>query len=159
VGTTGTTCIATMLKAGHAENALPQAATATVNCRIFPGEGVENTLATLKKVVGNPDIGWKPLADDYADSASSPLRADVMQAVENAVHASFPGLTVLPQMESGGTDGKYFRATGWPTYGIDGVYMKMSEMFAHGLNERVPVSTVPLALDHWHRILTELAGK
>ncbi|WCL55026.1 M20/M25/M40 family metallo-hydrolase [Gimibacter soli] len=158
VGTTGTTCIATMLKGGHAENALPQAATATINCRIFPGTKAEETLATLKKVAGNDAIQWKLLGDGTA-SPASPLRDDVVDAITASVHAAYPGLTILPQMESGGTDGKHYRASGWPTYGVSGIYMKMSDMFAHGLNERLPAATIPLALDHWHHLMTDLGSK
>ncbi|NVJ96999.1 MAG: M20/M25/M40 family metallo-hydrolase [Alphaproteobacteria bacterium] len=158
VGTTGTTCVTTMLKAGHAENALPQSASAVVNCRIFPGAGVENTLNTLKSVAGNDAIVWREMKEP-TESAASPLRDDVMAVLERAVHAQHPGIKIIPYMESGGTDGMHFRAAGIESYGMSGVFIKGSDMFAHGLNERVPVESLWGSLRHWHLILTDIAGK
>jgi acetylornithine deacetylase/succinyl-diaminopimelate desuccinylase-like protein len=158
VGATGTTCVATMLAAGHAENALPQSATATVNCRVFPGEGVENTLATLRKIVDNPAIRWS-LKKEPTESPGSPLRSDVLAALTAAVHARYPDAEIVPYMESGGTDGMHFRAAGMDSYGVSGVFAKGSDMFAHGLNERLPVASFYGALDHWHTLLREIAGR
>ena len=89
VGTTGTTCVATMLKAGHAENALPQSAVATINCRVFPGTGVDDTLAQLKQVISNPDIEFKMLAEP-TETDPSPLRLDVLTALQKAINIKFP---------------------------------------------------------------------
>ena len=89
VGTTGTTCVATMLKAGHAENALPQSAVATINCRVFPGTGVDDTLAQLKQVISNPDIEFKMLAEP-TETDPSPLRLDVLTALQKAIDIKFP---------------------------------------------------------------------
>ncbi|WP_286830353.1 MULTISPECIES: M20/M25/M40 family metallo-hydrolase [Kordiimonas] len=157
VGTTGTTCVATMLKAGHAENALPQTATATVNCRIFPGAGVDNTLNTLKEVVGNPAINWTVIYEP-TESPASQLRDDVIGPLTKAVHALHPGVEIVPYMESGGTDGMHFRAAGMDSYGVSGIFMKGSDVYAHGLNERLPVKAFYDALEHWHILLTEIAG-
>lgn len=157
VGTTGTTCVATMLKAGHAENALPQSATATVNCRVFPGAGVDNTLNTLKAVVDNPAINWE-ITYEPTESPASPLRDDVLGPLTKAVHALHPGVEIVPYMESGGTDGMHFRAVGMDSYGVSGIYMKGSDMYAHGLNERAPVKAFYESLEHWHILLTEIAG-
>ncbi|TNE60495.1 MAG: M20/M25/M40 family metallo-hydrolase [Alphaproteobacteria bacterium] len=158
IGTTGTTCIATMLRGGHAENALPQSATATINCRVFPGSGLDNTLAQLKKAAGNDAIEWTMLGDP-TESPGSPLRDDVLNAVRHAVHARYPDVPIIPQMSSGGSDGMHFRSVGMPSYGVSGIFMKASDGYAHGLNERVPVASLPAALEHWHIILTDLAGK
>ena len=158
VGTTRTTCVVTMLEAGHAENALPQSATATVNCRIFPGVPVEAIENALKHVVENDEIEFRQL-DEATESPISPLRPDVIGAVKKAVHARYPGLKVMGYMESGGTDGMHFRNAGIPTLAISGVFMNPDEMYAHGLNERVPVKAFYDALDHWSIILKELAGK
>ena len=158
VGTTRTTCVVTMLEAGHAENALPQSATATVNCRIFPGVPVEAIENALKHVVENDEIEFRQL-DEATESPISPLRPDVIGAVKKAVHARYPGLKVMGYMESGGTDGMHFRNAGTPTLAISGVFMNPDEMYAHGLNERVPVKAFYDALDHWSIILKELAGK
>lgn len=154
-GSTGTTCVTTMLKGGHAENALPQSATATVNCRIFPGTGVENTLNTLKGVVANDEITWTTL-DAPIESPASPLRDDVFDAITHAVQINYPGLPVIPHMASGASDALHFRAVGIPSYTFSGIFMKASDEFAHGLNERVPVATLPVAMNMWYSILTEL---
>ena len=157
VGTTRTTCVVTMLEAGHAENALPQSATATVNCRIFPGVPAEAIENALKHVVENDAIEFKQL-EEATESPISPLRPDVIDAVKKAVHSRFPGLKVMGYMESGGTDGMHFRKAGVPTLAISGIFMNPDEMYAHGLNERVPVKAFYDGLDHWSIIIRELAG-
>lgn len=157
VGTTRTTCVVTMLSAGHAENALPQSATATVNCRIFPGVRVEDIEQTLKEVVGNDAVEFV-LLDEATESPISELREDVVAAVTAAVHSRYPDVPIIPYMASGGTDGMHFRSAGIPTWGVSGLFMNPDEMFAHGLNERVPIDGFYGALDHWTIILRELAG-
>lgn len=157
VGTTRTTCIATMLSAGHAENALPQSATATVNCRIFPGTKVDAVKETLKNIVKNNDLEFVTLGDPV-ESPVSELRNDVTAALSKAVHARYPGLPIGAYMESGGTDGMHFRSAGIPTLAISAGFIKQSDMFAHGLNERMPVSSFYDGLDHWMVIMQALAG-
>ena len=156
VGRIRTTCIPTLLRGGHADNALPQSATATVNCRIFPGVAVKAVQATLQDVAGRNvevvSIG-APTASD-----ASPLRADVMAAVAKAVQANYPGTPIVPSQESGATDGLYLRAAGIPTYGVSGMFMKETDSFAHGLNERIPVQGFYNGLEHWHVLVSELAG-
>jgi acetylornithine deacetylase/succinyl-diaminopimelate desuccinylase-like protein len=156
VGMTRTTCIPTMLRAGHAENALPQSATATVNCRIFPGVKIEDVKARLQSLVG-PAVAIETLGKPAASDAS-PLRPDVLAAVTKAVHARHPGVPVSPYQESGGTDGRHFRAVGIPTYGVGESFMKKSDVFAHGLNERMPVKSFYGGLEHWYVLVTEIAG-
>lgn len=157
VGTTRTTCVVTMLKAGHAENALPQSATAAVNCRVFPGVPVEAVKAALEHAIDNDDVEFKQIYE-ATESPISKLRPDVVAAVTKAVHARYPDMKVLGYMESGGTDGMHFRKAGIPTWAVSGLFMNPDEMFAHGLNERVPVKGFYDALDHWSIILRELAG-
>lgn len=156
VGRIRTTCIPTLLRGGHADNALPQSATATINCRIFPGVAVQAVQKTLQGVAGKNveviSIG-APTASD-----ASPLRADVMAAVAKAVHARHPGVPIVPSQESGATDGLYLRAAGIPTYGVSGMFIKQGDQFAHGLNERIPVAGFYNGLEHWHVLVTELAG-
>ena len=156
VGLIRTTCIPTLLRGGHADNALPQSATATLNCRIFPGVAVASVQKTLQEVAGKNveviSIG-APMASD-----ASPLRTDVMAAVTKAVHTHYPGTPVVPSQSAGATDGLYLRAAGIPTYGVSGMLMKESDSFAHGLNERIPVQGFYNDLDHWHILVTELAG-
>lgn len=156
-GSTGTTCVTTMLRGGHAENALPQSATAVVNCRIFPGTGVEDTLNTLKRVVANNEITWTTLDEPIMESPASPLREDVFGAISNAVQANYPDLPIIPHMASGASDAVHFRAAGIPSYTFSGIFMKASDEFAHGLNERVPTATLPVAMSMWHSILIELS--
>jgi carboxypeptidase PM20D1 len=157
VGSTRTTCVVTMLRAGHAENALPQSATATVNCRIFAGDPASEVLATLQQVVGDNAIEFDEI---YAPTESpvSELREDVRAAISEAVHSRYPGIRMLAYMESGGTDGMHFRRAGIPTWAASGNFMNPDEMFAHGLNERVPIKSFYDALDHWSTIIKELAG-
>ena len=157
-GTLGTTCVATMLRAGHAENALPQSATATVNCRVFPGAGVEETLTRLRVTVNNPAIKFI-LLDEVTESDASPLRKDVMLALQKAINIKYPGLEIIPSMSSGGTDGMHFRAVGIPSYGVNGHYGKSSDSFSHGLNERVLVESFYDNIAHWYVLLQAVAGK
>lgn len=157
VGQLGTTCVATMLEGGHAQNALPQRAAMNVNCRIFPGVSADEVQATLVKVIDNPSAEVK-LVDDASASDASPLRDDIVAATRKAIDRRFPGLPIVPQMSAGASDSVHFRAQGVDSYGVSGLFMKPSDEFAHGLNERVPDNSIDGALDHWHTLLTELAG-
>lgn len=152
-----TTCVATMLTGGHAPNALPQRAQATVNCRIFPGTSSASVKDTLTQVVGDPGVVVTRLDDGSIDSPPSPLRADVVAAVTKAVHARFPGLAIVPSQASGATDSMYFRAAGIPSYGVSGLFMKDSDEFSHGLNERAPISAIDGDLAHYDSLLRDLA--
>lgn len=155
----GTTCVATMLQAGHAENALPQSATATVNCRIFPGVEIESVRKTLVDVAGNSALEIKPNADDFSASPASTPREDVTKALEAALRARYPEINVVPAMSSGATDGKHFRAAGVPTYGAGGGFGYVGESEnAHGLNERMRTEFFYAGLDHWIILIKELAG-
>jgi len=152
-----TTCVATMLSGGHAPNALPQKAVATVNCRIFPGTSSEAVKGTIGEIVKDLGVTVTRLDDGSIDSPPSPLRPDVMKAVTKAVHARFPGLPIVPSQASGATDSMYFRAAGVPSYGVSGLFMKDSDEFSHGLNERAPISAIDGDLAHWDVLLRELA--
>ena len=158
VGTTRTTCVVTMLRAGHAENALPQSATATVNCRIFPGVRATEIEQVLRQVVGNDEITFQ-LLQEPTESPVSELREDVVDAVSEAVHDRYPRVKLIAYMESGGTDGMHFRRAGIPTWAASGIFMNPDEMYAHGLNERVPIKAFYDALDHWSTIIYNLAGR
>jgi carboxypeptidase PM20D1 len=157
VGQLRTTCVATMINGGHATNALPQKVSANVNCRIFPGTPSEEIRQTIIKVIADPGATVTRANDGAIDSGASPLRADVLAAVTKAVHARYPGLPVVPDMSAGATDGMFFRALGVPTYGISGLFMKSSDDFSHGLNERAPTDAIDGALAHWESILKDLA--
>jgi acetylornithine deacetylase/succinyl-diaminopimelate desuccinylase-like protein len=157
VGRIRTTCVATMLRGGHADNALPQAATATVNCRIFPGTTPEAVRDTLQQVVGQ-DVKVQTMGTPHS-SGPSPMRKDVMDAVAKAVHANYPGVPMVPDQAPYATDGSVFRGAGIPTYGVSSVFIKASDEFSHGLNERIPVQAFYNGLDHWYSIIHSLAGR
>jgi carboxypeptidase PM20D1 len=152
-----TTCVATMLDAGHAENALPQRAEALVNCRIFPGSSVDDALRTLGDVVADSTVVIEVTGDPVASPVSEP-REDVMAAITKWVHARHPGMSVVPYLESGGTDGLVYRNAGIPTWASSGIFMKSSDMFMHGLNERIPVAAFDDAVDHILFLVRELGG-
>ncbi|RJF93461.1 M20/M25/M40 family metallo-hydrolase [Sphingomonas cavernae] len=158
VGQIRTTCVATMVSGGHAQNALPQRATANVNCRIFPGTSIDAIKTELTKVMADSSAKITVL-DDPTASDASPLRPDVMNAVTKAVRARYPGIAVTPSMSAGATDSLHFRAQGVPSYGVASLFMRAEDGFAHGLNERVPVDTIGDALGQWHSVLTDLASK
>ena len=157
VGRTCTTCVATMLRGGHADNALPQSASATVNCRIFPGTSVEDVRTSLQQVVGDK-VEVKVLGKPHS-SSPSPMRQDVMDAVAKAVHASYPGVKLVPDMAPYATDGSVYRGAGIPTYGVSSLFMKNRDDFSHGLNERILVASFYAGLDHWYVLLKTLAGE
>jgi acetylornithine deacetylase/succinyl-diaminopimelate desuccinylase-like protein len=157
VGQVRTTCIPTLLEAGHAENALPQTAVATINCRIFPGVAVADVQAQIQRLAG-ASVTVTAVDTPYWSDAS-PLRDDVMRAVTAAVHVSYPDVPITPSMSSGASDGLFVRAAGVPTYGVSELLMKDSDDFSHGLNERVPVTAFYNGLTHWRVLLSELAGR
>jgi acetylornithine deacetylase/succinyl-diaminopimelate desuccinylase-like protein len=156
VGQVRTTCVATMINGGHALNALPQRATANVNCRIFPGVAIETVREELSRV-GADKSARITVLDDAVASDASPLREDVMTAVREAVKQRYPGLEVTPSMSAGATDGAIFRAAGIPVYGVSGLFQKSEDRFAHGLNERIPVAQIAPALAHYRSIIMALA--
>jgi acetylornithine deacetylase/succinyl-diaminopimelate desuccinylase-like protein len=151
-----TTCVATMISGGHATNALPQKASATVNCRIFPGTPSEQVRQTLVTVIDDATAQVKRLDDGSIDSPASPMRPDVVAAVTKAVHARYPGLTIVPSQDSGASDSMYFRALGVPSYGVSGLFMEQGQSFIHGLNEKAPVAGLDGDLAHWDSLLRDL---
>ncbi|HME41044.1 MAG TPA: M20/M25/M40 family metallo-hydrolase [Steroidobacteraceae bacterium] len=156
IGRIRTTCVATMLAGGHAENALPQSATATINCRIFPGTSAAQVQKTLQDLLGpKVDVrqGYNALVSD-----ASPMRADVMNAVAKAVAAADPGAPVVPTQAAYATDGAVYRNAGIPTYGVGAVFIMDSEEFAHGLNERIRVKEFYNGLTYWDVLIKALAG-
>ena len=156
-GTTRTTCVATMLSGGHAENALPQKATATVNCRIFPGVAFEDVQKQLTTLVADPKISVKVLGAPFSGPVSE-LRPDIERAITQSIHERYPGVAVTPYLESGGTDGMVYRTAGIPTWATSGIFIKPDEMFAHGLDERIPVKSFYDGLDHIHDLALALGG-
>ena len=150
-----TNCVATMLRGGHAENALPQSATATVNCRIFPGESIEGVKQQLTAVINNPDAQIDLLVP-YPESPTSELRDDVMAAVRKAVDTISPDLPLVPYMSPGASDGMHFRKAGIPVWGVSSAFIRAEDNFAHGLNERFPKKSFNEGLEFWTLLLKEL---
>jgi acetylornithine deacetylase/succinyl-diaminopimelate desuccinylase-like protein len=157
VGVTRTRCVATRLQGGHADNALPQLATATVNCRIFPGVDPASVLATLRGL-GEPDHVTVEPIEEARPTGASPLRPDVLGAYTDAVHARHPGAAIVPDMSTGATDGLYFRARGVPVYGVEGSWIVTPiDERAHGRDERLPVRAFDEDVDHWTDMIRRLA--
>ncbi len=159
-GMTRTRCVATMLEGGHAQNALPQMARATVNCRIMPGVDPKTVEAELKSVVGAA-IEVTPFANQGRITKASPLRPDVVKAYTDAVRMTHGEATqIIPQMSTGATDGLYFRAAGIPVYGVEGAYgISPDDERAHGLDERIPVKAFYDNVLHWEYLVRTLAGR
>ena len=159
VGQTRTRCVATMLKAGHADNALPQLGEATINCRIMPGTDPKIVEAELEGLVG-PSVEIAPAYFEGKPSPVSPLRADVMAAYREAVHARFPSAPIIPQMSPGATDGMLFRSANIPVYGVDGGWgISPDDERAHGKDERIPVQSLWDNVLHWESLVRSLSSK
>jgi acetylornithine deacetylase/succinyl-diaminopimelate desuccinylase-like protein len=152
-----TTCVATELTAGHAENALPQLARATVNCRIVPGETVESVRATLDRVLGSPQIQLS-LAQRDTPSSPSALHPELVAAIEKVSARFWPGIPVLPTMSAGATDSRFLRNAGIPTYGHSGLAQDIFDVRAHGKDERVMVKAFDDGQRYLYELVKELAG-
>jgi acetylornithine deacetylase/succinyl-diaminopimelate desuccinylase-like protein len=151
------TCVATLLQAGHAENALPQRARATVQCRLLPGESPTAIRDTLVRVVA--DTAIKVSIDDTPEGApESPLNPEVMTAVEQATHALWPDVIVLPVMDPWSSDGSQFRRAGLPVYGVSGVFYDIDDVRAHGRDERVLAEAFDQGVEFTYRLIKALTG-
>lgn len=135
-----TTCVATRLDAGHRDNALPQRARATVNCRILPTESVDDAEKTLRKIIGNEQLSISRV-NEAVLSDPSPLTPELLGIMENITESMWPGVPVIPTMSTGATDGMYLRNAGIPVYGISGLFNDIDDNRAHGQNERIEIKT------------------
>jgi acetylornithine deacetylase/succinyl-diaminopimelate desuccinylase-like protein len=150
-----TTCVATMVSAGHAHNALPQRATANVNCRLLPNDTVKNVTDTVIKVLNDPAISVK--ATTARDTSPvSPLTPQIVGAVRRAADAVYPGLPIIPAMETGATDGRQLRTAGIPTYGVSGMFLEEDDNREHGRDERVGVQDYYDALAFNYQLIRAL---
>jgi len=147
-----TTCVATMLEAGHAENALPQTARATVNCRILPTETAEQTRQTLIKVLNDSRIAITPIKEPKP-SPPSPLAAEVMRPIEAITAEMWPGVPVVPIMSTGATDSLYLRKAGIPVYGASGIFGDIDDSRAHGKDERIGVKAFYDGQEYLYRLV------
>jgi len=151
-----TTCIATRLNGGHANNALPQMASANVNCRVLPGVSPAAVKDKLVEVLADPKIKVTSVGE-ATPSKPSPLRPDVMGVVESLTKQMFPGVIVVPVMSTGATDGLYLRNGEIPTYGVDGTFGDVEDVRAHGRDERVGVKQFYEGLEFQYRLIKELS--
>lgn len=154
-----TTCVATMVDAGHALNALPQRATANVNCRMFPGRTADETKAALAAAIANPAITIEERVKDKPVAIQPPLDPRIMGPVEKLAAKYYPGVAVVPTMSTGATDGVYLEAVGIPVYGVPSVWTNPDGNGTHGLNERVEVRALYTARDYLYDLVRDLSGK
>jgi len=151
-----TTCVATRLDGGHANNALPQTARATVNCRILPDDPVDGVMKTIQQVVGDKVTVTR--ASEPVPSAPSALRPEVMGPIEKVTGEFWPGVPVVPAMSTGATDSRFMRNGGIPMYGVSGLFLDQDDNRSHGLNERMPVKSLYDGHEFLYRLVKELAG-
>ncbi len=137
-----TTCVATMVDAGHAPNALPQRASANVNCRILPGVPLDAVKNTLTRLVDNGTIAISAVGEPSPVGNAPRLSARVMEPVRKVADTIWPGIAIVPTMSTGATDGRFLNASGTPTYGISGMFHDAEGSHAHGLNERIRVRSL-----------------
>jgi acetylornithine deacetylase/succinyl-diaminopimelate desuccinylase-like protein len=150
-----TTCVATMLAGGHAENALPQTATATINCRVLPPDNVKDIEHTLTTVLADPKIRMTVLTPAKVSSFKA-MNQQVLAAVTAATGKYFGGIPVIPEMSTGASDGVYLNVAGIPTYGVSGVFGDVDDVRAHGKDERTIVKSFYDALDFMYDVTTTL---
>ncbi|MGZ6014543.1 MAG: M20/M25/M40 family metallo-hydrolase [Phenylobacterium sp.] len=149
-----TTCVATMLSAGHAQNALPQRATANINCRIFPGVGREEVRNKLIEVIGDPQVGVSQVrVAREGEAPAPPLTPQVMGPIEKVSAEMWPGVPVIPILQAGATDGKALTAGGIPTYGVSGLFLEPDLGRIHGLNERIGVQSLYEGREFLYRLV------
>lgn len=152
-----TTCVPTMLKAGHGLSALPQSASANINCRVFPGISVTEMWATLVEIVANDGAEISVVGKPSA-GPDLPLLPHVERQLTEVVHSFYPGLKVMNYMAPYATDGKETRIAGIPTYGVAGVFFGMDGNNEHGLDERLRKDTYLDSLEYWYRVIKTFAG-
>jgi acetylornithine deacetylase/succinyl-diaminopimelate desuccinylase-like protein len=148
-----TTCVATMLDAGHATNALPQRARANINCRIFPGVSSDAVRLKLENLVADPKVVVSTLEVRGPSSPPPPLTPQILSPVEKLTAEIFPGVPVLPVLQAGATDGEFLNAAGIPTYGIEPVFVGPDLGNVHGLNEHVGVNSLLDGRAFLHRLI------
>jgi acetylornithine deacetylase/succinyl-diaminopimelate desuccinylase-like protein len=157
VGKIGTTCVSTMISGGHALNALPQRASANINCRIFPGHKPADIMAELERVAADPAVKFRDVTEGSVANDASPMRPDFVAAVKKAMGEVYPGVPVFPSQASGASDSMWFRYHHVPSYGASPVFIKDSEDFSHGLNERTPIANIRPAIDYYLSLLRDLS--
>jgi len=157
VGHIGTTCVATMVNGGHALNALPQRATANINCRIFPGTSFQAVQDELTRVAAEPKMQIQFTNVGTTASPASPMRKDVTDAVRAGLDVAYKGVPIIPGQSSGASDSMWFRVRGVPSYGVAPIFIKDSDDFSHGLNERTQLFNIAPGIAYWKIVIQRLA--
>jgi acetylornithine deacetylase/succinyl-diaminopimelate desuccinylase-like protein len=152
-----TTCVATLLEAGHAENALPQSARATVNCRVLPDQSVAEVERTLNRVISDEKVKVIPKGQAVL-SPASPINPEIMHAVEVLAGEMWPGVLVIPTMSGGYTDSRWLRNAGIPSYGVSGLFTDPVNSGVHGRNEQVGAKELYDSKEFLYRLVKQLAG-
>lgn len=153
-----TTCVATMLNAGHAENALPNSARAIINCRMLPDDNPDNVLSVLKSVLADPQISVTQTYSSFS-APLSPLKDDVTIPVAQISASLWPGVKVIPIMSTGATDGKYLRRAGIPVYGVSGMFGDIDDVRAHGKDERIGIKEFYNGVEFMYRLMKALSSE
>ena len=156
-----TTCVATLLEGGHADNALPQLAAANINCRLLPDDNIERVAGEIKKVIADDQVKVTVTTNEGA-SPASPLRPDITKAFDRLTDSMWPGVVTVPTMAVGGSDGRYLRSAGIPTYGVQGSFQDRDDVRSHGRDERMPVRSFyesQTFLYEFVKALSQPAGK
>lgn len=160
IGRIGTTCVPTLVDGGHAINALPQRVTALVNCRVFPGHSRAEIQAELERVADSPAVKFTDATGDTStESAASPLRPEFVAVFEKGIRAAWGNVPIYPSQSSGASDSMWYRALGTPSYAVAPSFIKESDEFAHGLNERIPLANLGPGITYYRTVLTDLASK
>ncbi len=157
IGTIGTTCVVTTITGGHAANALPQRAIANINCRIFPGHPRAQIMEELRRAAADPAVQFRDVTQGSVATDASPLRPDVVEAITKAAHRGYPGVPVFPTMATGASDSMWFRSEHIPSYGVGPLFIKDSDRFSHGLNERIPVADVQPSMEYMLSLFRDLS--
>ena len=159
IGRTATTCVPTMIEGGHAPNALPQRASAVVNCRVFPGRSFEEVQAELAVVANEPALTITDMSGDETTQApASPYNPAFVGAFKRALYGAWGEMPIIPMQASGASDSMWYRALGVPSYGASSTFMKESDDFSHGLNERVPINNIRPGLAYYQALLQDLTS-
>jgi acetylornithine deacetylase/succinyl-diaminopimelate desuccinylase-like protein len=146
-----------MISGGHALNALPQRATADINCRIFPGHPRAQIMEELRQAAADPAVQFKDITQGSVATDASPMRTDVADAITTAIHLGYPGVPVFPTMSAGASDSMWFRNEHIPSYGVAPLFIKDSDRFSHGLNERIPVGDIQPSMSYLLSLFTALS--
>src|SRR5262249_46864889 len=153
-----TTCVATLLEAGHGPSALPQRAAANLNCRIIPGHSPDDVIGKVRRAIADDKVEVKWTFLEKGEALASQLRNDVFSSVQRVAQRQWPGLKLMPSMETGATDGRFLRAAGISVYGVSGVFIEQGDIRAHGRDERIRVRDFYTAVDFYDQFMKELIG-